>query len=83
MLLICGQFLPCVLSLSCLCLVREQADGVLSFAAVLRGCLGQPTPPLCRYAEYTADPLLRLWYLIHRSISTTDCACGVVGDRPL
>ncbi len=38
--------------------VRELADGVLSFAAVLRGCLGQPTPPLCRCAEYTADQLL-------------------------
>ncbi len=47
--------------LPCRCLVRELADGVLSFAAVLRGCLGQPTPPLCRCAEYTADLLLRLW----------------------
>jgi hypothetical protein len=37
--------------------VLEQADGVLSCAAVLRGGLGPPTPPLCRYAEYTADPL--------------------------
>ena len=38
--------------------VQEQVDGLLSFAAVLRGCLEQPTPPLCRCAEYTADQLL-------------------------
>ena len=41
--------------------VLERADGVLSSAAVLRGCLGQPTPPLCRCAEYTASPLLPMW----------------------
>jgi hypothetical protein len=38
--------------------VRELAGGVLSYAAVLRGGLGPPTPPLCRYAEYTACQLL-------------------------
>ena len=37
---------------------RGQADGVLSCAAVLRRRLGRPSPPLCRYAEYTIDPLL-------------------------
>jgi hypothetical protein len=38
--------------------VLERADGVLSYAAVPRAGLGPATPPLCRYAEYTADPLL-------------------------
>ena len=38
--------------------VRDLAGGVLSIKAVLRGCLGQPTPPLCRCAEYTACQLL-------------------------
>jgi hypothetical protein len=38
--------------------VRELVGGVLSYAAVLRGGLGPPTPPLCRYAEYTVDQLL-------------------------
>jgi hypothetical protein len=38
--------------------VREQADGVLSCAAVPRGGLWPPTPPLCRYAEYTADLIM-------------------------
>jgi hypothetical protein len=45
--------------------VQEQADGVLSSAAVLRGGLWPPTPPLCRCAEYTIDPLLRPGWLIH------------------
>jgi hypothetical protein len=39
-------------------LVQELVDGVLSSEAVLRGCLGQPTPSLCRCAEYTIDQLL-------------------------
>ncbi len=38
--------------------VREQVGGVLSYAAVPRAGLGPATPPLCRYAEYTIDPLL-------------------------
>ena len=38
--------------------VREQVGGVLSYAAVPRAGLGPATPPLCRYAEYTADLLL-------------------------
>jgi hypothetical protein len=48
-----------------LSLVQELADGVLNSAAVLRGCLGQPTPPLCRCAEYTADQLSRVWRVFH------------------
>ncbi len=51
------------------CLVREQVDGVLSSAAVPRGGLGPPPPPLCRCAEYTADLLLRPWLAIHRCAS--------------
>jgi hypothetical protein len=39
-------------------LVREQADGVLSSAAVPRAGLWPATPPLCRCAEYTIDQLL-------------------------
>ena len=38
--------------------VREQVGGVLSYAAVPRAGLGPAIPPLCRYAEYTADLLL-------------------------
>ena len=45
----------------CVSLVRELADGVLSSAAVPRGGLGSPPPPLCRCAEYTADQLSRVW----------------------
>ena len=37
---------------------RDQVGGALSSAAVLRGGLGPPTPPLCRYAEYTTSQLL-------------------------
>jgi hypothetical protein len=61
--------------LPCLCLVRELVDGVLSYAAVLRGGLGPLTPPLCRYAEYTADQILRLWQALHRPISITSPFC--------
>jgi hypothetical protein len=58
-----------VLSLS-FCLVREQVGGVLSSAAVPRGGLWPPTPPLCRCAEYTADQLLRPWWAINRCAQT-------------
>jgi hypothetical protein len=62
-----GGVLSCAAVLGGLCsLVRELAGGVLSCAAVLRGGLGPPTPPLCRYAEYTACQLLHTWSPIHR-----------------
>ena len=48
----------------------DLAGGVLSYAAVLRGSLGPPTPPLCRYAEYTTCQLLRIWRAINRSLLT-------------
>jgi hypothetical protein len=38
---------------------RDQADGALSSAAVPRGGLWPPTPPLCRCAKCTADQILR------------------------
>ncbi len=54
--------------------VLELAGGVLSCAAVPRVGLGPTTPPLCRYAEYTACQLQRLgrkytaiWHLPVRS----------------
>jgi hypothetical protein len=40
-----------------LSLVQEQAGGALSYAAVPRVGLWPDAPPLCRYAEYTADQL--------------------------
>jgi hypothetical protein len=49
-----------------LAFVRDQADGALSYAAVPRVCLGQTTPPLCRYAKCTADLILRAWLVFHR-----------------
>jgi hypothetical protein len=51
-----GMFITLALKIDIL--VRDLAGGVLSYAAVLRGGLGPPTPPLCRCAEYTADQLL-------------------------
>jgi hypothetical protein len=61
-LLGCGLILLRIVVRHCVnlmrhCFVREQADGVLSSAAVLRGGLWPPTPPLCRCAEYAVDPL--------------------------
>jgi hypothetical protein len=50
--------------------VRELADGVLSSAAVPRGGLWPPPPPLCRCAEYTADQLSHTWWAIHRVAPT-------------
>ncbi len=47
--------------------VRELAGGALSYAAVLRGGLGPPTPPLCRCAEYTACQLSQTWWAINCS----------------
>jgi hypothetical protein len=49
---------------------RELADGVLSSAAVLRGRLGRPTPPLCRCAEYPIDQLLPVWRVFQRAASS-------------
>jgi hypothetical protein len=57
-----------VLSVTCLCLVREPADGVLSSAAVPRCGLGPQPPPLCRCAEYTIGQLLETWQMHHRSV---------------
>ena len=57
------------------CFVRERAGGVLSSAAVLRGCLGQPTPPLCRCAEYTASPLLLAWPVFYSPLSSLILGC--------
>ena len=41
--------------------VRSQVGGALSYAAVPRAGLGPATPPLCRFAECTTDPLLPAW----------------------
>jgi hypothetical protein len=46
--------------------VRDQVGGALSYAAVPRGGLGPPTPPLCRYAECTADLILQGWRMHQR-----------------
>jgi hypothetical protein len=46
--------------------VRDQADGVLSSAAVPHGGLWPPIPPLCRCAEYTADLILETYWAINR-----------------
>ncbi len=47
-------------------LVRNQADGALSSAAVLRVGLGPTTPPLCRYAKCTVVLILRPWWTVKR-----------------
>jgi hypothetical protein len=47
-------------------LVRDQVGGALSCAAVPRGGLGPPTPPLCRYAECTTDLISHRWREFHR-----------------
>jgi hypothetical protein len=48
-------------------LVRDQAGGALSYAAVPRVGLGPTTPPLCRYAECTTDLILLVnFYIPHR-----------------
>ncbi len=47
-------------------LVRDQADGALSSAAVPRCGLGPLPPPLCRCAERTADLILRPWWTVNR-----------------
>ncbi len=57
----------------CFSFVREQVCGVLSYAAVPRGGLGPPTPPLCRYDEYTADLLLRQWQVVHAGSPKRTC----------
>ena len=49
---------------------RDQAGGALSSAAVLRGDLGSPTPPLCRCAERATDLILRTWRVSHRCTPT-------------
>jgi hypothetical protein len=46
--------------------VRDQADGALSYAAVLRGGLGPPPPPLCRYAKCAIDLILQAWLALYR-----------------
>ena len=63
--------------------VREQADGVLSSAAVPRAGLWPATPPLCRCAEYTADQLLRKRLAIYRvAPNIPACSfCEVGGDQ--
>ncbi len=45
---------------------RDPADGVLSSAAVPRVGLWPTAPPLCRYAEYTADLILEGWWVFKR-----------------
>jgi hypothetical protein len=54
----------CIVSLAAF--VRDQIGGALSYAAVLRGGLWPPTPPLCRYAERTADLILPAWWALYR-----------------
>ena len=61
--------MPCVLRLL-FCLVRALVAGVLSCAAVPRAGLGPATPPLCRYAEYTADQLSQKCWAINRCLLT-------------
>ncbi len=46
--------------------VWDQAGGVLSYAAVPRVGLWPTAPPLCRYAEYTADLILEGWWVFSR-----------------
>jgi hypothetical protein len=54
---------------------RDTADGALSSAAVPRCGLGPLPPPLCRYAECTADSVLRQWPVGKRNA----CNFAVVG----
>jgi hypothetical protein len=46
--------------------VLDQADGALSYAAVLRVGLWPTTPPLCRYAKCTIDLILEAWLAVYR-----------------
>jgi hypothetical protein len=62
----------CIVSLAAFVLVlrlaifvRDQIGGALSYAAVLRGGLWPPTPPLCRYAECTADLILPVSWALY------------------
>ena len=66
-----GGVLSCAAVLeNCAGLVPEQADGVLSSAAVPRVGLGPTPPPLCRCAEYTANQLSQTWWAINRCLLT-------------
>jgi general secretion pathway protein H len=56
-------------TLATLRFVREQVGGALSYAAVPRVGLGPTTPPLCRYAESTTDPLLPTLRAINRGFT--------------
>jgi hypothetical protein len=62
--------MSCVCPEAAFCLVREQADGVLSSAAVPRVGLGPTPPPLCRCAEYTADLFLETWCVFNGCMPT-------------
>ena len=58
---------------------RDQAGGALSSAAVPRGGLGPPAPPLCRCAERTTDLILtRWWQLRGRTLAVS--GAGKVAD---
>jgi hypothetical protein len=46
--------------------VRDQVGGALSYAAVPRVGLGPTAPPLCRYAECTADLISQRWWPLQR-----------------
>jgi hypothetical protein len=53
-----------VWGLRLLAFVRDQIGGALSYAAVPRCGLG-PLPPLCRYAECTADLIFQAWRVLY------------------
>jgi hypothetical protein len=60
---------------------RNQVDGALSSAAVPRGGLGPPAPPLCRCAERTTDLISKRWWLLNgRTLAVA--GAGKVADTP-
>jgi hypothetical protein len=64
---------------------RDQVDGALSSAAVPRGGLWPPTPPLCRCAKCTVDLILQAWLAFDRRTSAmlAALALGLIGVATL
>ena len=62
--------------------VWDPADGVLSCAAVPRVGLWPTAPPLCRYAEYTADLILESGRVFNRYGRVLPGVASAVRNRP-
>ena len=61
---------------------RDQAGGVLSFAAVPRGGLGPLPPPLCRCAEHTTGLVQSRGLVVKRCAPTmfAGSVLGLIGE---